>query len=580
MLPALVAGVSWAALGGDLFEYGRGENVAFEHVFDNAESWSLNRTVVADGELKAVPGQQWTSAWRVFPLLDLHYGDITIYWRFRSVPSSGEHGKLYLNLNLTTDPYQMEQRKICLNIRPGTQHIFYIDPGYFAFPHHSEMLLAQAAGMFGDASMCESFRLVIRKTGPDTAVVAPYYWDRNLGTWLIYRTWSADRSRPAPPMIASIADNMQGQSYVEMLSFGLFSDIPAVKACAVTQIPRFPEEQMKRQAAEVQLLKAMDYWRADSIVLDDRSSAILQMTRSNTTPWPVQETLQWSIDERTAWRISPKRIATKLMPGEQRKVEFAVTLAGDIGNAFPLPRLESRLELTDRAVKRSRAMRIDLKASFAEPLVGTCALVKAKPNLDGNLDDPAWQQCKTLSAFIGRDPEREIGHPAACIPAIHPTEARLAYDKQNLYMSFRCHEPELPGLVTKIAERDGYIWQDDSVELWLDINLDKDTYFHFAINANAVIFDEEKKPGPIQDNLDNRWDSHCVVKAGREPGAWTLEAALPWQSIGIRAPEPGTKIGLEVQRNRKQGPEEMSQWSPTFSGWGHVPQRFGVLALE
>jgi len=580
VLGALVFSLSASALSADLFEYGDGEKVVLEHVFDNDDGWGLNKATISDGELKAMEGQQWAGARREFPPLDLHYGDISVYWRFRSTPRSGEHGKLYLNLSLTSDPYQWEQRNLCLNIRPGTQHIFYIDPGNMCFPHHSEMLLTHPAGVFTDPSIYESFRLVIRKTGPDSVVVEPYYWDRALGAWLMYRTPYDGRERPAPPMLASIKKNMQWQSYFESLGFGMFTDIPSVRACAVTQISRFPADQMTDQAAEVRLLRTLDYWRVDAVVLDANSSAMLRMERANAAHFPVQETLQWRIAEGTAWKISPERVTTKLAPDERRELEFTLELAGDFSDALPLPRLESTLALARRTVKRTRVLRIDMKASFAEPLAGTCVRAKTAPDIDGNLDDPVWQECTALSRFIGRDLLREIGHPAACIPAVHQTEARLAYDNDNLYVSFRCHEPNLEGMVVKVAERDGFIWQDDSLELWLDTNLDKDTYYHFAFNPNGVTFDEEKKPGPILGNLDSRWNSPCTVKAGREPGAWTLEVALPWKSMGMTAPKAGKKLGMGVQRNRKQGAGEMSQWSPTFSGWGHVPDRFGVLILE
>lgn len=72
------------------------------------------------------------------------------------------------------------------------------------------------------------------------------------------------------------------------------------------------------------------------------------------------------------------------------------------------------------------------------------------------------------------------------------TEAWLAYDDNNLYLSVRCIEPNLDKLVTKTTKRDGRVWQDDSIEFMIDTNLDRKTYFHFVANAAGVIYDGMK----------------------------------------------------------------------------------------
>jgi len=591
-LPAVVAiGLLRPGLAGELFEYGRGERVVFEHAFNDATGWTLDKTLVSGGELKARPGASWTHGRQDFPPLDLHYGDIGVYWSFASTPRSGDAGNLRTNLEITKDPDRIEQRLVCLNVRPGWHHIFYIDPGFFVFPHDAEVALTGHRGsasgpveMFEDASRYESFRLMIRKSGSDAVLMEPYYWDRVFGVWLMYR----EHTGAAPAIIASIKDNMEGRTYFETIDFGMVSDIARVRSCAITQVHRFSEDQMKRQAAEVRLQRVMDLCRVGKVTLDSSRSAVLRVARSNPTDSPVREALRWQIADGSKWKISPESAVTSLAPGERRELRFAVALTGDLPNAFPLPRLESTLtfragEGGARTVTRSRVLPIDLAASFAKPLVGTCVRAEARPVVDGRLDDPVWRACRGLSRFVAYDPRYEVSHPAACVPTSYATEGRFAYDADNLYISFRCDEPNLEGLVTKVTDRDGRTWADDSVDFWLATDPQNSAYYHYSVNANSVVLDEERVGQEGSVNKD--WDGPCVAKVGREPEAWTLEISLPWDALGVAAPEPGLRIGLQVQRMRAQATKEMSQWSPTFTGnmgyvRGHVRSRLGVLVLE
>ncbi len=136
-------------------------------------------------------------------------------------------------------------------------------------------------------------------------------------------------------------------------------------------------------------------------------------------------------------------------------------------------------------------------------------------------------------------------------------------------MSFRCHEPNLAGLVINVTDRDGSVWFDDSVEIFLDTNLDRKTYFQLVFNPAAVASDGI--------GASRAWNGLFAAKAGREAEAWTLEVAVPWATLQMEPPTPGQRIGLEVVRNRAQS-GELTQWSPTY-GHNHIPQQYGTLTI-
>ncbi|NOX97936.1 MAG: hypothetical protein GXO98_07770 [Nitrospirae bacterium] len=312
------------------------------------------------------------------------------------------------------------------------------------------------------------------------------------------------------------------------------------------------------------LKQALSINGAKKIVAGPKVSALLQIPQKNTSAWPIAEVLSWRFPRGSRWAISPASQTVTLAPGEKKKVTFKVSFTGTPEEIFPLPKMDSVVLMEGKKILQSSArLPIEAKKYFSQVTrVAEAIRVQAGPKLDGKLNDPAWKKSSVVANFL---------LPNANGSTNYPTEVRLVYDNKNLYLSFRCLEPNLPGLVTEVKERDGPIWRDDSIEIFLDTNLDKKTYYHLAINADAVIYDGWGQ--------DRSWNGTYLAQAGREAGAWTLEVAIPWKTIGITSPKTGMKMGLELARTRAQNPREKTLWSPTFGGF-HTPSRFGVLILK
>src|SRR5689334_963967 len=58
-----------------------------------------------------------------------------------------------------------------------------------------------------------------------------------------------------------------------------------------------------------------------------------------------------------------------------------------------------------------------------------------KIDLDGRLDEPAWQRAVPASDFIQQDPDN--GQPAT-----EPTEVRILFSRDSLYMGVTCYDSE------------------------------------------------------------------------------------------------------------------------------------------
>ena len=191
---------------------------------------------------------------------------------------------------------------------------------------------------------------------------------------------------------------------------------------------------------------------------------------------------------------------------------------------------------------------------------------KTPPRIDGLLNDAAWKDCEVIYDFKIVTGE---------LPADHPTQVRIGYDAKNLYLAVTCLEKNLPGVVADVTERDGPCNLDDSVEIFLDTDLDRKTYFQFMINANGVLYDGF--------GWNKRWDAEGIeVKTGLSPkkDAWVLEIAVPWETLELESPEgKPLPMGLQIVRNHFK-PRELTQWAPTGTYNNHMPWTYGVLVFE
>jgi uncharacterized lipoprotein YddW (UPF0748 family) len=186
------------------------------------------------------------------------------------------------------------------------------------------------------------------------------------------------------------------------------------------------------------------------------------------------------------------------------------------------------------------------------------------PAMNANLSDSTWQKAARITIKTSN-----LG-----LDITQPTEVLLLRDSTKLYVGFRVIEPHLGLLKSSVTAHDGPVFDDDSVELFLQpANQAKPApYFHFAANCNGTKFEEE---GTYQ-----QWSENWEAATGRETDAWTAEFIVPYQSIRTKAPDASTVWRVNFCRNRfVTGGKESSCWSPTY-GTYHTPIRFGTLSFK
>lgn len=295
------------------------------------------------------------------------------------------------------------------------------------------------------------------------------------------------------------------------------------------------------------------------LAADEKSGAI-ELAITNSMKTPIEVSAQPLSVPSSQWRISPQLQCASLAAGETGRLIFHGTI-DDLQDQYPAPQITVKITGAE-SMPVATQISVPVKA-FRSVL---CPKTDRPPGMNGKLDDLIWQSSATLAAFYNVTAQYRTN----C-----PTEVQLVYDKDNLHLRIRCHEPHLSGLTAAVDRYTPRFWFDDLIEIFIDPRIDGRGYYHLAFNARAVMYSARMKGR----NDGRQWRPNCAVQSGRHDQAWTLEISLGWASLGQPAVRSGAQLGLQVVRNRVQQAAECSQWSPTFAG-NHVIEKFGTLILE
>jgi hypothetical protein len=187
------------------------------------------------------------------------------------------------------------------------------------------------------------------------------------------------------------------------------------------------------------------------------------------------------------------------------------------------------------------------------------------PQIDGVLTDPAWDQVPWGGGdFIQLQPD------AGAQPTVQ-TKFKILYDAKNLYIAFKCYDPEPDKIVSRMSRRDGF--EGDFVEINIDSYFDKRTAFSFTSSVSGVKGDEYVSNNG--DNWDANWDPIWYLKTSIDSDGWVAELRIPLSQLRF-ADKPEHTWGFQIMRRFFRN-QERSIWKyipPSAGGWVHL---FGEL---
>ena len=187
------------------------------------------------------------------------------------------------------------------------------------------------------------------------------------------------------------------------------------------------------------------------------------------------------------------------------------------------------------------------------------------PVIDGKLNDAVWRSSVTLPNFVSISDKNSL---------TQQTQAKLLWDSKYLYLGVKCSESDIKRLVHVAKQHDSSVWLDDCIEVLLDTANAHRICYHIMSNCAGVMADESCL---AEGRFDMSWSSRSRVRTGRTGGAWTIEMAIPFSSMGV-APAQGLTLGMNVCRERAAGTKEYNSWAPTPGGFVQ-PARFGHVVL-
>jgi len=187
--------------------------------------------------------------------------------------------------------------------------------------------------------------------------------------------------------------------------------------------------------------------------------------------------------------------------------------------------------------------------------------VTSPPRIDGILDDECWKQATKVTMFL----DTYSGKPVS-----EQTIAYLGYDDENFYFAFVCQESQMNKLVANIKDRDGRVWEDDCIEIFIDPGLFPGRYYHFVVNSIGTQYDARIDNGIFFINWGTDWEARATL----DKNAWYVEVRIPFYIFDFTAKTDfHWKINL-CREEKAKG--ELSAIFPTFGGF-HTPERFGIL---
>jgi hypothetical protein len=185
-------------------------------------------------------------------------------------------------------------------------------------------------------------------------------------------------------------------------------------------------------------------------------------------------------------------------------------------------------------------------------------------NLDGKLDGLCWKAVgmQMRDRASGRDVDLK-------------SVVKMCYDNKNLYIACEFAEPNVDKIRAKSKNHDEAVWDDDGIEIFISPQHYPEHYAQLVINTEGIMFDGWKE---VDATFNKYKDFKIKSVTGKGENGFTMEVAIPWAELGIKAPEPGTSMRANVIRNRTTGEtREIFAMSPTLKQSNHDTTYFGTL---
>jgi hypothetical protein len=264
------------------------------------------------------------------------------------------------------------------------------------------------------------------------------------------------------------------------------------------------------------------------------------------------------------------------------------------------------LALSGRAFNQAGEPKVfpEPRIPFAPPHY-ICYRTLAPLQIDGKLDEPAWQKASWTEDFV------DIEGSLKPKPRFR-TRAKMLWDADYFYFGAELEEPDIWATLTP---RDSIIFHDNDFEVFIDPTGDTHLYYELEMNAYGTEWDLLLvKPYRDGSPAVHSWDIQglktkvyidgTINEPGDRDKGWSLEIAMPWEVLkecvpGKKPPAAGdqwrvnfsrVEYRMEVKGGRyekvtdpmtgKPLPEDNWVWAPQGLINIHYPEMWGYLQFS
>jgi hypothetical protein len=180
--------------------------------------------------------------------------------------------------------------------------------------------------------------------------------------------------------------------------------------------------------------------------------------------------------------------------------------------------------------------------------------------LDGRLEEAAWRRAVPAGDFRQQEPDE--GQPST-----EPTEVRVLYDSENLYIGALMRDSNPAGIIGRQRQRDASTASDDRFVWVLDTFRDGRTGYFFEVNPAGLMGDGLMRGGA--GGVNRSWDGIWEARVLRHAEGWSAEIRIPFRTLNF---DPSADAwGINFQRTIRRKNEE--------SFWSGYARNQGLLRL-
>jgi hypothetical protein len=183
--------------------------------------------------------------------------------------------------------------------------------------------------------------------------------------------------------------------------------------------------------------------------------------------------------------------------------------------------------------------------------------------IDGLDDDEGWNFAGGISHFMNHWP-LDSGVSSS------PTEVKLTYDNDFIYLLAICHDEGDRIIQTLKRDKDQAHWNSDNFTLILDPIGNKQSGFMFGVNAGGAQIEASVNANGVQSDYDQNWDNKWYSEVKRYGDKWIVEMAIPFKTL--RFSNNNTTWGFNVIRG--------DLIKNSYSTWTQFPVNFGGIHLN